>query len=152
MHSLKMTCLKILLKCYFWFLRHNMLMIYKYNLPSIDQQTLFDFVAMQVQQQFWSTVYMRNQTNTFRLNSSLTMFNERFLMALDTLQVKAGLLSFEKWKWPVSQSIQCINFNHWSLYNDNIATDRVIKITRSCFHLTSPLLNPQVLHALNLSS
>jgi len=58
---------------------------------------LFDFVAMRVQHYyFW--IYSHNQTNTFRLNGSLTtqMFNKKDQMAFDTLQVEAieGLLSF----------------------------------------------------------
>ena len=60
-----------------------------------------------------------------------------------------------------------INFNHRSIYNDNMAirtpsqvrlifyclsaTDRVIRIYKfaSCFRLTLPLLNPKALHALH---
>ena len=57
-------------------------------------------------------IYAWNQTNTFRLNGTLIMFNKKVWMVFDTLQVKAmeGLLSFknENDLFPT----QWINFNH----------------------------------------
>ena len=53
-------------------------LVFKYrDRPTIDQRTLFDFVVMQVYNATW--IYARNQTNTFRLNGSLTtqMFNKK---------------------------------------------------------------------------
>ena len=48
---------------------------------TINRSTDFqvDFVAVRMQQHFsTSRIYARNQTNTFRLNGSLTKFNKKF--------------------------------------------------------------------------